>query len=127
MKRQTKKLMLLLLSLLMVISVIPVSALSYAEESTASKQEQTIEKPEDETINRTTQKNINTLSSSEADKKVADDSQVNKSVAKSKNQNIHKVPSVKQARIWINDDEATTFDTLNKAVAAASTGDTIHI
>lgn len=127
MKRQTKKLMLLLLSLLMVISVIPVSALSYAEESTASDQEQTIEKPEDETINQTTQKNINTLSSSEADKKAADDLQVNKSVVKSKDQNIHKVPSVKQARIWINDDEATTFDTLNKAVSAASTGDTIHI
>ena len=48
-------------------------------------------------------------------------------MAKSKDQNIHKVPSVKQARIWINDDEATTFDTLNKAVTAANTGDTIHI
>ena len=51
MKRQTKKLMLLLLSLLMVISVIPVSALSYGEESTEVEQEQTIEKPEDETTN----------------------------------------------------------------------------
>lgn len=127
MKKQTKKLMLLLLSLLMVISVIPVSALSYAEESTASEQEQTIEKPENETIKQTTQKNKNTLPSGEADTKAADDLQGNKSVAKSKDQNIHKVPSVNQARIWINDDEATTFDTLNKAVAAANTGDTIHI
>lgn len=127
MKRVAKKLTFIIMSLLMVISFIPVSALSYAEESTAVEQEQTIGKPEDETISQPIEENKNTLPSSEADTQAADDLQGNQSVAKSNDQNIHKVPSVNKARIWINDDEATTFDTLNKAVTAANTGDTIHI
>ena len=71
MKRKTIKFMVLVMSLLMVISFIPISALSYAEESNVSEQEQTIEKSEDETINQPIQENKNTLQTREADDKAS--------------------------------------------------------